>query len=183
MIDLKELAVKHGEEIEVTHSDDEIGRCHHVYSFEIEELQAFADEYLALSSSEPVAYGYANSAITGANHKLMMVKLDNSSDQYPELALPLYLANSLNQQLLSERNDLQTQLQYWKDFSVKVQKLADSKEVERNECVEEIRKLKYALEQMVNSCNGHGCGLLIADEALKTSPTIQKLLNTSLDNK
>lgn len=36
-----------------------------------------------------VAYGYENTRPTGERHSLMMVKLDNVSDQYPELATPL----------------------------------------------------------------------------------------------
>jgi hypothetical protein len=49
----------------------------------------------SLPTVEPVAWGYANTAITGKPLKLMMVKLDNSGDQYPELAIPLYLHPTL----------------------------------------------------------------------------------------
>lgn len=38
---LKEIAIEQGEAIEVTHSDDEIGNYHYVYSFELNELRAF----------------------------------------------------------------------------------------------------------------------------------------------
>lgn len=38
---------------------------------------------------EVVAYGYENTRPTGEKHSLMMVKLDNTSDQYPELAIAL----------------------------------------------------------------------------------------------
>lgn len=143
MIDIKELAEKHGAKASMINKECLV--------IKPDELQAFADEYIALSSSEPVAYGYANSAITGANHKLMMVKLDNSSDQYPELALPLYLANPLNQQLLTERN----------------------------ECVEEIKRLNNNLQsilklaKLVEDYNIQ----TICNEALTNQPaSIQKIL-------
>ena len=52
-----------------------------------------------------VAYGYANARTTGERHSLLMVQLDNSGDQYPELALPLVLksdAESALAELLAE---------------------------------------------------------------------------------
>jgi hypothetical protein len=142
MIDLKELAVKHGEEIEVTHSDDEIGRCHHVYSFEIEELQAFADEYLALSSSEPV--GVIKEELRREDGAVM-----HYAHLYSHLPLDsqLFLANPINQQLLTERN----------------------------ECVEEIKRLHKILKNVSNNSSTITSNNIF--QALKeTSTSIQKLL-------
>jgi len=45
-----------------------------------------------ICSKEVLAYGYVNSAITGKPQSLMMVKLDNVGDQYPEFAIPLHSA-------------------------------------------------------------------------------------------
>lgn len=42
-----------------------------------------------MTQPEVVAYGYENTRPTGERHSLMMVKLDNIGDQYPELATPL----------------------------------------------------------------------------------------------
>jgi hypothetical protein len=44
---IEQLAKEHGEAIEVTHSDDEIGNFHTEYSFDIDQLEAFAKAYQA----------------------------------------------------------------------------------------------------------------------------------------
>ena len=50
-----------------------------------------------------VAYGYENTRPTGEKHPLMMVKLDNAGDQYPELATPLVRLSDAQSTLESER--------------------------------------------------------------------------------
>jgi predicted DNA-binding protein YlxM (UPF0122 family) len=179
MIKLTELALNNGAIVmdELMPSQTEI-------VFNTSQLQAFADEYLALSSSEPV--GVIKEELRREDGAVM-----HYAHLYSHLPLDsqLFLANPINQQLLTERNELQTQLQYWKDFSVKVQKLADSKEVERNECVEEIRRLKGALNAVANIYANKREGIIgmaWLDEVrncLVSPASIQKLLNTSLDNK
>lgn len=62
-----------------------------------------------------VAYGYANTRPTGERHSLAMVELDNSGDQYPELALPLVLksdAESALAELRAEVGRLRTALDH-----------------------------------------------------------------------
>jgi hypothetical protein len=69
---------------------------------------------------KPVAYGYANTAITGKQQTLMMVKLDNVSDQYPELAIPLFTES----QLKAERERaIEVQLKINKELAETVTKL------------------------------------------------------------
>ena len=60
-----------------------------------------------IESLPVVAYGYANTRPTGERHSLMMVRLDNSGDQYPELALPLVLQSDAESALAELRAEVE----------------------------------------------------------------------------
>jgi hypothetical protein len=116
--------------------------------FNTSQLQAFADEYLALSSSEPV--GVIKEVLRREDGAVM-----HYAHLYSHLPLDsqLFLANPLNQQLLTERN----------------------------ECVEEIKRLNEVLDKLqrlgVAPRIGNSIGNDIAREALSSqSASIQKLL-------
>lgn len=53
-----------------------------------------------------VAYGYANTRPT-ERHSLMMVRLDNCGDQYPELALPLVLKSDAESAIAELRAEVE----------------------------------------------------------------------------
>jgi hypothetical protein len=132
--------------------------------FNTSQLQAFADEYLALSSSEPV--GVIKEELRREDGAVM-----HYAHLYSHLPLDsqLFLANPLNQQLLTERNEC-------------------LEEIKRlNEC---LRKIKKGSNRPMTDPNVHGWEvfaktamgiasdyLYIAINALKNQPaSIQKLL-------
>ena len=111
---------------------------------DIESLRKFADEYLALSSSEPVAW---------VDSKYIEALKNNSVEcfLYPyeceDVHKPLFLANPINQQLLTERN----------------------------ECVEEIKRLNKILLDISRTDDAYFMRGK-AREALSTTNSIKRLL-------
>jgi hypothetical protein len=91
---IKELAIKHGEVIRVTHSDDEIGDWHDCYSFDAEQLAAYSAELLAQASSEPVATVKVYNE--GGSGRFVVAEGIN----YLPNDTALYLANPLNTEMV-----------------------------------------------------------------------------------
>jgi hypothetical protein len=107
MIDIKTLALKHGANL----FDDLYPDTTSVAFNDMVRFQAFADEYLALRSSEPV--GYVVSRFSEGMHEkdeyftTKESAYENARWGFNETKItPVYLANPLNQQLLTERNEL-----------------------------------------------------------------------------
>jgi hypothetical protein len=107
-IDIKAMALKHELVVRVDspYANDYLKR-----------QQAFADEYLALSSSEPVAHikYFSHQLFLGADLGFDLIeglevcdKDELGSDGSPAFAV--YTANPLNQQLQTERDAFRSQL-------------------------------------------------------------------------
>jgi hypothetical protein len=142
-IDIKKLAMKHKLIAKESNAFDDAL---------LSSIRAFANEYMALSSSEPIGVIVDSSYVTlAANFKEIKIE-EKGIDYYQEnfkeatIGAGVYLANPINQQL----------------------------QTERDECVAEIRRLRLALKQITSYRNTSNEKIIT--EALTGNASILKLL-------
>jgi hypothetical protein len=170
-IDIKSLAKKH----------KALSDYNSLCIFTHAELQAFADDYLALSSSEPLTYVRFRAVFSVSQDGQ-----DAESNEWFETcspheigddgvkATPVYLANPINQQLQTERDELDLRAtRYAHEMNMQALKLG--------ECVEWIKKLESWVAQLGHQVKRSGTNLTIEGndykEALASRPaSILKLL-------